>query len=134
MIFFQYMIANTDWAIPNKHNVEMVAHPAYKRIIAVPYDFDYAGFVGTPYAVPHESLPIKEVTDRYFRGFSVTESEALATAQYFKTREQDFYDIIDDCSYCSDEVKKESKKFIEPFFSTLESDKKVKNLMVTVNR
>ena len=45
MVFFQYMIANTDWSIPNKHNVEIVALPGYIRTVAIPYDFDYAYWV-----------------------------------------------------------------------------------------
>ncbi len=131
MIFFQYMIANTDWAIPNKHNVEMVGHPSYQRILAVPYDFDYSGFVGTPYAVPHETMPIKSVKERHFRGFQVTEGESLATAEFFIAREQDFYNVIENCSYCNENVKKESRQFIEPFFSLIKNKRKVKSNMVT---
>lgn len=134
MIFFQCMIANTDWAIPNKHNVEMVAIPGVKRILAIPYDFDYAGLVGTSYAVPHESLPIKDVTDRYFRGFQVTEQEALATAQFFLNQQDTFMQVIDECDYCSESIKREVKSFISPYFKILSNERKVKNMMVTTGR
>ena len=46
MEFFQYMIANTDWSLSNKHNLELVKVPARDKVIALPYDFDYSGFVG----------------------------------------------------------------------------------------
>ncbi len=35
--FFQYMIGNTDWSIPNQHNVKML-QGASTRPIAIPYD------------------------------------------------------------------------------------------------
>lgn len=90
MVFFQHMIANTDWTIPNKHNVEIVKLPAYQRVVAIPYDFDYAGLVATSYAIPHTSIPIANVKQRYFMGFQVTEQEAFATVEYFKTKKDAF--------------------------------------------
>jgi hypothetical protein len=134
MAFFQYMIGNTDWAIPNKHNVEIVSIPAYNRVIAIPYDFDYAGFVGTNYAVPHESLPIEKVSQFHFMGFFVTEEEALATAQYYLGIKDKFYKAIDDCDYCDDRVKKDSNSFISKFFKLLESDKRVVKAFVTAEK
>ena len=47
MCFFQYMIANVDWSVSNKHNIEMVSVPGFDKVLALPYDFDYAGFTGT---------------------------------------------------------------------------------------
>lgn len=131
MAFFQYMIGNTDWAIPNKHNVEIVGLPQFNRVVAIPYDFDYAGFVGTNYAVPHESLPIEKVSEFHFMGFYVTEAEALASAKYFLEIKDEFYKVIEECSYCDDKVKNDSADFISKFFKLLESDKRVKRAFVT---
>lgn len=47
---FEYMIGNTDWSVPNNHNIELVFsrdNPALMPY-AVPYDFDYCGLVGMP--------------------------------------------------------------------------------------
>jgi len=38
MIFFQYMIGNTDWALDNRHNIEIFKLDAQGKIIALPYD------------------------------------------------------------------------------------------------
>lgn len=131
MVFFQYMIGNTDWAIPNKHNVEIVAVKAYPRVIAVPYDFDYAGFVGTNYAVPHESLPIQDVRDHHFQGFQVTKEEANETANFYRPLRQPMYDVINKADYCDDKTKEESIKFIDYFFDLLDNNKKVERTFVT---
>ncbi|HET6995660.1 MAG TPA: hypothetical protein VFI06_11795, partial [Chitinophagaceae bacterium] len=44
---FQYMIGNTDWAVPNYHNVKLM-RPVTDTIsfpYTVPYDFDFCGVV-----------------------------------------------------------------------------------------
>lgn len=63
---FQYMIGNSDWHITNLHNVKMFGNEEVQY--AIPYDFDYSGFVNANYAIPSSSLPIKKVTDRYYLG------------------------------------------------------------------
>ncbi len=131
MVFFQYMISNTDWSIANKHNVEMVGLPGSPRIVAVPYDFDYAGFVGTTYAVPHESLPIEKVTDRHFQGYLVTEGEAKATCDFFNKKKEEFYAACDNASYCSEKVRKNAKRHLEGFFDLTDSDRRIKSIFVT---
>jgi hypothetical protein len=125
------MIGNTDWAIPNKHNVEIVSVKAFPRVIAVPYDFDYAGFVGTNYAVPHESLPIEDVRDHHFMGFEVTEDEALETAKFYKPYREPMSKVINSAAYCDDKTKEESIKFIDYFFDVIDNNKKVTRTFVT---
>lgn len=76
-VLFQYLIGNTDFAVKRGptgeaccHNGRVIAEPGTQRDwIVVPYDFDYAGIIDTGYAVPHEALPIEEVTSRLYRGF-----------------------------------------------------------------
>lgn len=97
--------------------------PGYKRLIAVPYDFDYAGMVGTTYAVPHASLPIEYVKDRWFRGESVTEEEALATRQFFLDKREAILDRCRSAEFLGERSKKEAYRFIEAFFEELEKEK-----------
>ena len=73
---FQYMVGNTDWAVANSHNINAVTDTLTKSIIMLPYDYDYSGLVGTTYAVPHESVPIDNVADRYNKGFCISEELA----------------------------------------------------------
>lgn len=131
MAFFQVMALNTDWTIPNKHNVEIMKVPAYKRVIAVPYDFDYAGMVGTSYAVPHESLPIEDVRERYFMGFQVTEEEALSTAEYFLGMRSEFEKLVESRDYLDAPTKNEVQSIIEGFYQLLNDENRVKKFFVT---
>lgn len=129
MGFFQYMIANPDYAIPNKHNVELLQLPS-KKFVAVPYDFDYSGIVNTDYATPHESLGIKNVTDRIFLHKNVSFEEAKVTAQYYLSKEQEFYDLIANADYLLDNDRKTTTKFIEAFFRTLKADGRIRRAFV----
>lgn len=130
MVFFQYMIGNTDWSIPNKHNVEMVKLPNVAKIVPIPYDFDYAALVGTPYAVPHESLPIKSIFERYFMGHGVTEADAITTAKYFVDKKEALLQVVTDFQGLDEKAKNNIKKFLNPFFVAVENEKTVKKTFV----
>ena len=49
---FQYMIGNTDWAVPNYHNIRLIRSITDSTIppYPVPYDFDFTGLVNPPNA------------------------------------------------------------------------------------
>lgn len=130
MCFFQYMISNTDWAIANKHNVEIVKLPGMQRVVALPYDFDYAGFVGQNYAVPHESLPIETVDERHFVPKKVTEGELTATADYFMGLESKFHDYIDSLEMLTEKSRKKHHKHIDEFYKIIKSPKSMKRRMM----
>lgn len=73
---FQFMIGNTDWSMLDGpgdenccHNGKVLAAAgAGQGWIVVPYDFDQAGMINAPYALPHEELPIRTVRQRLYRG------------------------------------------------------------------
>ena len=46
----------------------------------VPYDFDFSGLVGTPYATPPDQVPIKNVRTRFYRGYCSHNAQALQAA------------------------------------------------------
>jgi len=129
MEFFQYMIANTDWSIRNRHNLEMVKLKSMDRAIAVPYDFDYAGFVGQSYAVPHVSLPIKSVHDRYWFSYPLTDKEFYRGLNYFKAIEDKLLAHCEQASsYMEESSIKENKAYLESFFELLEKPKVLRSL------
>ena len=64
---FQYMIGNTDWHDAQIHNV--VSLVVGRSVVSVPYDFDFSGAVDAPYAGPNPDLPVKDVKERFYRGW-----------------------------------------------------------------
>ncbi len=69
LVFFEFLIGNLDWSIAKRHNMKLIIGDKGQLPLAVPYDFDYSGMVGTPYAVPPGESNISDVKTRVFRGF-----------------------------------------------------------------
>lgn len=116
---FNYMIGNTDWSVSNLHNIIIMTakEPGTETLgIVVPFDFDYSGFVYASYAVPHESVPVKSVRERYYMGFCRTEQEYLSALGEFSDRKEEFFSIINDFPYLDAKAKKQSLSYLDEFF------------------
>ncbi|MEM6964840.1 MAG: metallophosphoesterase [Bacteroidota bacterium] len=128
MEFFQYMIANTDWSVGNKHNLELVKLPNFDKIRAVPYDFDYSGFVGQDYAVPAPNLPIEDVNERYFFNYEMTEAEFKMAYDYFMSIEKDLYIICSRATYMKQRAIRENIDYIKSFYQELKEPKRFRKM------
>lgn len=131
MVFFQYMILNTDWSVPNRHNLLITLAPGYDRLVPVPYDFDYSGFVDAPYSIPADVLPIKGVTEPYFLGIKVTKEEALQTAQYFLSKKEEIFHRCHTFGWLSERSRKTLSGRLDDFFGLLENEKLMLATFVT---
>ncbi len=130
MEFFQYMISNTDWSLRNKHNLTLVKLPDMERATVIAYDFDYSGFVGQAYAVPHTSLPIETVHDRYFFSYPVSKEEFYQMVDYFLSIEDDVYELCDKATYMKTKTIKANKHYLKEFFDLLRKPRRLKKEMV----
>lgn len=76
LALFQFLIGNTDWSSYTGpagegccHNTKPIAPPGEQTgWISLPYDFDQAGIINTSYSAPADSLGIRSVRQRVFRG------------------------------------------------------------------
>lgn len=68
MRIFQYFIGNTDWSVNTLHNIKLIRHTETGDLFAIPYDFDFAGWVDPIYAIPNPNIGQTDVRDRYFFG------------------------------------------------------------------
>lgn len=84
---FQYMIGNTDWSVGGLHNIVLVKDSS-NVVFPVPYDFDWSGVIGAPYAVPDSRLGIRSVRERLWRTACRTEAELAPIIAKF-TRQKD---------------------------------------------
>lgn len=118
---FQFMIGNTDWSAYQNHNTK--AMESGKKRMAVPYDFDWSGFVNTAYAKPHPDYPVKDVTQRHFIG---KEADILAfrrVTEEFMEAEQNIYAFIENNDLLPEKEKKRSIKYIESFYDILRNER-----------
>lgn len=127
MIFFQYMIANTDWSVGNLHNLEMVKLPKHNKVVAIPYDFDFSGFVGHNYAAPSPKLPIESVHERYFfSGYKISEHEYDQMVEYYLSIEPQLYQLCDAATYMKEQSRAECKKYLKSFFDLIRIESAIK--------
>ncbi|SNC75269.1 hypothetical protein SAMN06265337_2790 [Hymenobacter gelipurpurascens] len=132
--FFQYMIGNTDWSVPYRHNIRLLSPDKNATCIPVPYDFDYCGLVMTPYAEPPPQLGITSVRQRLFRGYGFSEEIYKETRTLFNDHQKAFYNIYELCPYLSKDEKLFASRFLEDFYKTLNDPKDFERNIVRVGR
>jgi hypothetical protein len=127
---FEFMIGNTDWYIPTRHNLEFIGVPDHKLLIAVPFDFDYSGLVSTSYAIPHETLKLPSVEMRYYQGWCQTPEEVTCALKVFIDHKQDFLEMSHHIQGFNERSVKHVNGYLEDFFSIIENPKKLENQIV----
>jgi len=129
---FEYMIGNTDFAVPVNHNIRLIksTKDSLTRPFAIPYDFDFSGLVGTDYSAPDERLGIATVQERSYRGFVRNLGEVNVTLDVFRQRKDAMYAIINSCNLVTPNVKKEMINYLDEFYVTINKPSEVKRIFV----
>jgi hypothetical protein len=124
---FQYMIGNTDWAIPVDHNIKLIAPKGDTTALpfAVPYDFDLCGLVNANYAVPNPILPIVSVKDRLYRGFPRTIEELQPTVALFNNKKDAIIDLINNFEMLPVNRRKDMINYLRPFFEIMSNQRDI---------
>lgn len=126
---FQYMIGNADWSYMMARNMELIQQ-SDGQIIAVPYDFDYAGLVMAPYARANAALGQKTVLDRVYLGNAKSYEELHSIFSFFKTKKADLFEIIENFDELDWETRSKMRDYVEGFFNIIESKERVEKEML----
>lgn len=128
MAVFQYMIGNTDWSVPFLHNIRILSFDAKSVPSVVPYDFDHAGIVDAPYALPPEQLELRSTQERRYRGYCITDwktmDEVLATYNRLK---DDIYKVYTTNTLLDAKYVKSTTRFLDGFYETINDPKRMKS-------
>lgn len=136
---FQFMIGNLDWDMVAAragedccHNSRLLAANAGARqgLIPTPYDFDYSGFVNAPYALAPESVPVRTVRQRYWRGYCRFNDELPAAIAHFQSRREAILAVIDGETRLTDARRQSARAFIEEFFEIIGNPAQVERQIV----
>ena len=130
MALFQYMIGNSDWSVPGLHNMDLVRVGEEFRPYPVPYDFDFSGFVNAPYAQPPDQLPINKVTERFYKGYCRTEEELNQTISLFQEKRGSVMTLVETFPYLDRRPKRTALRFLDDFFGTLDSQRRVRRVFM----
>ena len=126
---FENMIGNLDWAMiagpPGSdccHNSRLMgARNATSALVPVPYDFDYAGVVDAPYAVPPAQINIANVRTRRYRGYCLHNAELSAVAADFNAKRPQLLAVIDEIPQLDPGGRAKARKYLEGFFEQIAS-------------
>ncbi|MDP9229296.1 MAG: hypothetical protein M3O67_01330, partial [Bacteroidota bacterium] len=126
LAIFEYMIGNTDWEVQYLQNIKLISKDSSKAPITIPYDFDHAGIVSAPYALPAEELGISSVRDRLYRGYCLPDKKKFAQAiELFNRLKNNFYNVYTSCSLLNEKYIKATTRFLDDFYNTINNEKKV---------
>lgn len=122
---FQFMIGNTDWNVYNLHNIRVIRQPELRRVIAIPYDFDYAGAVDASYAMPGMGVPTKDVKQRYYLGLCRPEADIQRVLLLFKQKKGNLLKTCDDLTALPAKERLVVSDYINSFFTLLDKPDRV---------
>lgn len=117
---FQYMIGNTDWDISMIRNVKLVKPIGGGPAIPVPYDFDFAGMVEAPYAIPNSEIGQMAIKQRVFQGRQVDRSLFEATLRHFLSRQELLLEQVESFKGLSWQSRQSVAGYLNTFFSDAE--------------
>ena len=124
MAIFEYMIGNTDWSIQFLHNVRLISADSTKvPYTTVAYDFDHAGIVNAPYALPPEQLELKSVQERLFRGYCLPYTDFDETVKLFDSVKTNIYNTYTKCNFLSPRYIKQTLAYLDDFYRTINNKK-----------
>ncbi len=125
MAVFQYMIGNTDWSVQFRQNIKLITVDSTSLPSTVPYDFDHAGIVRAPYAKPAPALQMSSTLQRRYRGYCIPEMNQFTEVfEIFNQLKDDFYALYDGNPLLSSRYQKQTLKFLDKFYETINDPKK----------
>jgi hypothetical protein len=129
---FQYMIGNTDWAVPVYQNIKLIRsrEDTLSKPFVVPYDFDYSGMVNANYAIPDPELGTASVRERVYRGFPRTMEELKEVIQIFARQKAAMDSLIKNFKELEPGHKKEMSKYLDDFFKIIADEKDIRYIFI----
>jgi hypothetical protein len=128
---YHYLIANTDFSPITGPSGESCCHNHVlfgnenEKTWSVPYDFDQAGLVDSPYAAPAPRFKIRSVQQRLYRGRCYNNDAIDSTLAAYKDKKAAILATMSEVDMASKRARKEMTDFIESFYKGIDSERRV---------
>jgi hypothetical protein len=125
------MLGNHDWSMragPKGdfccHNAKLIGASglATGTVVPIPYDFDFSGFVDPPYATPPEELHINDVRQRYFRGYCIHNTQAMAVAGQMRSARPQLLSALTSTPGLDAKTLGRAQTYLDGFFRDIATD------------
>jgi len=135
---FQFLIAGHDWSViagpPGSaccHNTKLLTvDESEDDVIPVPYDFDFSGMIDTSYALPPESVPIRRVRQRYYRGRCTSPEILSQTLNRFRDQRAAITQLYSGYERLKPRTRKDAIRYIDDFYETIDDQDKLQRKIV----
>jgi hypothetical protein len=129
---FQYMIGNTDWAVPVNHNIRLIVPKADSTAnpYAIALDFDASGLVHADYANPDPQLGTETVLERVYRGFPRTMPELEKSLKIFTDKKEKIYSLIKNFTLLNSSNRSEMIDYLDEFYKDISDRKRIQELFI----
>jgi hypothetical protein len=119
---FQYMIGNKDWFVTSRKNIViMQPNDTSRAPYAVPYDFDFSGFVNAAYTKP-KGVPDSLLSERrVYKGLCYTYNEFQEIVKYYQELRPVFKSIIKKQKLFSASNREQLLYYIDQFYAIIEN-------------
>jgi hypothetical protein len=127
---FEYMIGNVDWSMTLGaagedccHNTKLLGEEgAAGDLIPIAHDFDSAGLVDPPYALPPQGSGIDDIRDRRYRGYCRHRTEAEAAAARILAERTKMFAVLDETPGLDPSARRVADSYLGRFFDQAAAD------------
>lgn len=130
---YHYLIGNTDYSPIQGPEGDMCCHnhdlfgDEGEIYWSVPYDFDQSGLVDAPHGVVNERFRIRNARQRLYRGRCRNKQWLPASLAAFRDNKDEIMQLVSDTPDLDRRSQKSMISFIEKFYDTLESEKRIES-------
>ena len=131
--FFQYLIGNEDWWVSSRKNI-IIMQPddSSTGLYAVPYDFDFSGFVNAEYSKPW-GVPDYLLADRrVYKGICFTADELKEVFEFYRKLRPVFESIINNQDLISRYNRRQILSYIDKFYTVIDNKYLIKQNILSV--
>ena len=133
---YHYLIGNTDFSPILGVKGETCCHNHVlfgvqgEPLKSVPYDFDQSGLVYAPYSVPNARFRLRDVRQRLYRGRCVNNSLIVTTIARYQDARDAVMRVVTELDMVSARSTKMTASYLNKFYKTLDSERRIKNAFV----
>ncbi|WP_367389798.1 hypothetical protein [Lewinella sp. LCG006] len=117
---FQYLIGNSDYSVPVLRNIKLIRRAIDGKLVPVGYDFDFAGFVEAPYAIPANHLGQITIRQRIYLGTLASDQEMREIIEIFLRKKEQLLQVIQDFRPLSAAKRFELKEYMLTYYEQME--------------
>ncbi|MEE4217538.1 MAG: hypothetical protein V2I48_08020 [Xanthomonadales bacterium] len=127
---FQYLIGNFDFSPTGGSNNECCHNYAMfgssvDSLVAIPYDFDFAGIVNAPNAVPNSEFGVERVGQRVYRGYCVNNGHVGDSISKFSQARDALYALVAGQEELEPSVRENVARYMDGFYAVIDDPREV---------